>query len=375
MSFTPINPNNLPLDGTAHTAFQALSNSLTLPLLTQPKPDPSIVMDIDHSTAIDTICHLLQSDFTDSRAAWLHLMASLVADACNGVLNTICTTSIDRFQDLTPSEQCSLDSLKGAIESFDTFFTDIQENPDAWVTCIGCMQSSLLPVDIMAWDMNLTACNGMIQAAHETIVNKYIRNAHPIIEAWVTGKRIAAQDTAIAHLVSNHAPDFSSLISDPCVTEWAHHLLKAMRHHFSECLLDDTSSTLPQHIRDNLDACRSSKIDKVKRDASKEARHTYSAALQNLQAPALEEVWQGFETWKTDVLMPEWQAKEEKAHKDFARFQSELASDFAAKRDAARTDAIHDLAAFHVDLASESEKRKDTAHTKASIEASTKNKK
>jgi len=42
-------------------------------------------MDIDNSTAIDTVCGLLSNDFTGSRAAWLHLIASLITDMRNGI--------------------------------------------------------------------------------------------------------------------------------------------------------------------------------------------------------------------------------------------------------------------------------------------------
>jgi len=46
-------------------------------------------MDIDNSTAIDTVRSLLSNDFTRSCTAWLHLIASLITDMQNGICQNL----------------------------------------------------------------------------------------------------------------------------------------------------------------------------------------------------------------------------------------------------------------------------------------------
>jgi len=196
--------------------------------LTQPVSDPSVIMDTNNSIAIDRICALLDMDFSKSRAAWIHLLSSLITDARNGLLSSIQNSSLSRFSNLSPLETTQLTFLKWSLESIDTFFADTQDDPKEWITCMGCVTSFQLLVCKDDWDAVLSDCSGDITAAQTRIVDEAVDAARLHIQAWVAGERITAQDAAIQHLVSDHAPDISGLISDPCLIEWSRRLLEVM---------------------------------------------------------------------------------------------------------------------------------------------------
>jgi len=180
----------------------------------------------------------------------------------------------------------------------------------------------------------------MIQAARETIINDEVRQAHALIEAWITGQCTAAYDAAINHLVSDHAPNLTQVISDARVTEWSRHLLETMRHHFRESLVDKASQTLAQPLHDQLDAWCQQKVNEAKANATEEAQRMYNTSLQNLQALALAEAERDFEAWKTNTLIPKWKQKEADAwaEKDwgFATFKHALAIETDERKEAAQ---------------------------------------
>ena len=68
MSYPPINLSLLPSPGVDNFFFLAQPAGEMPNLLSQPEPNPSIVLDIDNSTAIGTVRGLLSSDFIDSHA-------------------------------------------------------------------------------------------------------------------------------------------------------------------------------------------------------------------------------------------------------------------------------------------------------------------
>jgi len=340
MSYPPINLSLLPPPRVDNSFFLAQPAGEMPALLSQPEPNPSVILDINNSTTIGTVRGLLSSDFVDSHAAWLHLSASIVTDIRNGIRNSLAGNSIEKFRDLTPAEQANLDSLKLAIESFDAFLSDCQSTPDNWITCFGCIQSYHLPVNKSTWDANLITCNQMIQAASETIINDKVCQAHTLIEAWITRQCMAAYDAAINHLVSDHTPDLTQVISDACVTEWSCRLLETMRLHFRESLVDKASQTLAQPLRDQLDAQRQQKVNEVKANATEEAQRMYNTSLQNLQASALAEAERDFEAWKTNILIPKWKQKEADAwaEKDrgFATFKHALTVETDERKEVAQ---------------------------------------
>jgi len=264
--------------------------------------------------AIDRVRALLDSDFSGSRASWIHLLLSLVTDARNGLLTSVRDSSLSRFSNLSPSETLQLTSLKRALESLDTFFADTQDDPEDWITCMGCVTTFQLPVSKEDWDAYLSQCSGDITAACTRIVNEAVEAARPLVDAWVSGERISAQDAAINRLTSDHAPDISDIISDPCLLEWSHCLLEVMKHHFTKSLVTEASShPLPTHLADRLDTERQAKVDAARRDARAEAKRLYHTELTRLQSSALEEAARDFETWRSTMLIPEWQAKEASA--------------------------------------------------------------
>jgi len=53
MSFPPIDPSSFRPHGMDHSSFRAPSGVLDLTPLSQPESDPSVIMDIDNSVAID----------------------------------------------------------------------------------------------------------------------------------------------------------------------------------------------------------------------------------------------------------------------------------------------------------------------------------
>ena len=313
MSFTPLDPASFRPAGTDHSSFRAPSVLHDMLPLTQPESDPSVVMDIDNSVAIDQVRALLDTDFSESRAAWIHLLMSLITDARNGLLSSIQNSSLSRFSNLSPSETTHLTFLKRSIESLDTFFADTQDDPNDWITCMGCATSFQLPVGKEDWDAILSDCSGDITAARTRIVDEAVAAARLHVQAWVDGEHISAQDAAIQRLASDHSPDISDVISNPRLIEWSRCLLEAMKHHFTETLVTEASHTLPTSLSDRLDAERQAKVDAARRDARAEAKRLYHAELTRLQSSALQEAAKDFEAWKSDTLLPEYQAKEASA--------------------------------------------------------------
>jgi len=313
LSFPPLDPSSFQPSGTTHTSFLPVEDIHTLLPLTLPKSSPDVTVNEEDSVAIDCVCALLDSDFSGSRALWIHLLLSLVTDARNGLLISIWDLSLQRFYDLSPSKTLQLTALKQALESLNTFFADTQDDPEDWITCMGCVTSFQLPVSKDDWDTYLSDCSGDITATRTRIVNEAIEATHPLVDVWVSGECISAQDTAINRLTSDHAPDISILISDPCLIEWSYHLLKAMKLHFTKSLVTKASHTLPTHLSDLLDAEHQTKVDAACHDARAEAKHLFHAELTRLQSSALEEAARDFETWKSTTLIPEWQAKEASA--------------------------------------------------------------
>jgi len=310
MSFPILDPDSFQPAGTAHSQFLPVEDHLTMLPLTVPEPDPDVVVGDEDSVAVDRVRALLDTDFSSSRASWIHLLMALLTDARNGLLTSIQNNTLSRFSDLSPSETLHLTHMKRSLESLDTFFADTQDDPDDWITCMGCATSFQLPASKDAWDVYLSKCSGDITAACSLIVTEAVEAAHLHIQAWADGQRIIAQDAAIQRLATDHAPDISDLISDPRLIEWSGRLLEAMKLHFTETLVTEASSSLPTSISDRLDAERQAKIDAARRDARAEAKHLYHAELTHLQSSALQEAARDFESWKSDTLLPEWQAKE-----------------------------------------------------------------
>ena len=284
-----------------------------MPLLTLPESNPDAVVGDDDSVAVDHVRALLDSNFTKSHASWIQLLLSLVTDARNGLLTSVRGSSLSRFSNLSPSETLQLTSLKRSLESLDTFFADTQDDPEDWITCMGYATSFQLPISKDDWDVYLSKCSGNITATCSLIVDKAVEAARLHMQAWADGERVSAQDAAIQHLASDHAPDISELISDPCLIEWSCCLLEAMKHHFTETLVTKASHTIPTHLSDCLDAKCQAKVDTARRDARAKVKRLYHAELTRLQSSALEEAARDFETWKSISLIPEWQAKEASA--------------------------------------------------------------
>jgi len=308
--------------------------------LSQPESDLSVVMDIDNSVAIDRVRTLLDMDFTESQAAWIHLLMSLIMDAHNGLLSSIQGSSLSQFSNLSPSETTHITFLKRSIESLDTFFADTQDDPNDWITCMGCATTFQLPVGKEDWDAILSDCSGDITAARTRIIDKAVATTRLHVQAWVDGEHISAQDATIQCLASDHSPDISEVISDPRLIEWSHRLLEAMKHHFMETLVTEASKTLPMSLSNRLDAERQAKVDDARRNARKEARRLYHAELTCLQSGALQEATRDFKTWKSDTLLPEFQAREASA----------------------KAEKLWELDAFKHGIAIELEEHKENAH-------------
>jgi len=311
MSYPPIDPSLLPTEGVEHSQFLAQPVCHLPSPLSQPQSNPSVILDIDTSTAADTVQALLSTDFTDTHAAWLHLAASLFTDMRNSICNSM-PQSISKFQDLTPAEQANLDSLRLAISAFDIFLSNCQSNPDEWTTCHGCIQTYCLPVNEASWEANLIACNQMIQAAQETIVNEKVRDTMTLIDNWVTGERIAAHDAAINNLVSSNPSSFTcQFITDNRVAKWSHRIHKAMIEYLNGTLIEDAACTLPLVTRDRLAVERQAKLDQAESNACAEAKRLYDAELAHRQAEAYADAKRDFEFWRDNVHTPACQAKEE----------------------------------------------------------------
>jgi len=314
MSSPPLDPDSFRPAGTAHSEFLLIAEDVhTMLPLTLPESNPDAVIGDDDSVAVDRVRALLDSDFTNSRASWIQLLMALVTDARNGLLTSVRDSSLSRFSDLSPAENLHLTSLKRSLESLDTFFVDTQDDPEDWITCMGCATTFQLPVSKADWDVYLSKCSDDITAARSLIVEEAVEAARLHVQAWADGERVSAQDAAIQRLAADHSPDISDLISDPRLIEWSRRLLKAMKLHFTESLVTEASSTLPTHLSDRLDAERQAKVDTACQDARAEAKRLYHAELTRLQSSALQEAARDFETWKTTTLIPEWQAKEASA--------------------------------------------------------------
>lgn len=134
-----INPSEILPEDIIQSVIQRPDNLLLSELLSQPEPDPSVVLDIDNSTAIDIVRGLLANDFTESRAAWLHPSATILTDITNGVRHTLIHNPLNKFRDLPLNEQSSLNSLNIALTTLHDFFSECQGDGDNWSLCYRCM--------------------------------------------------------------------------------------------------------------------------------------------------------------------------------------------------------------------------------------------
>ena len=114
-SMSHINPSEILPEDIIQSVIQRPDNLYLSEPLSQPEPDPSVVLDIDNSTAIDIVRGLLANDFTESRAAWLHPPATILTDITNGVRHTLIHNSLNDF------------------------FSEFQGDADNWSLCYRCM--------------------------------------------------------------------------------------------------------------------------------------------------------------------------------------------------------------------------------------------
>ena len=305
-----IDPSDFRVPGRSPVTFRRPANLLTGKDMSQPASDPSVVIDPDNSVAIDTVCSLLGADFVDNRPAWIHLVASLLSEAQCGICTSMKSVSLHRFNDLSPSEAASLKHLQLALDSLDIFFSDLKDDQEDWTVCMGCVKSFQLPCSEDDWVANLTSCSGSIEDARKSIIQTAITETHALVEAWVAGQRVMAQDAAVTGLVSDHTPDISELCADVRVAEWSRRILEAMKHHFMELHVTEASASLPQSLIDRLDAERQAKYNSAEEDACADAKRLYHSHLQSFQSATLEEAKHDFDTWKVTTLIPEWQAAE-----------------------------------------------------------------
>ena len=229
---------------------------------------------------------------------------------------------------------------------------------------MGCAKAFQLPFNKNEWDVNLTECSDLASDARKVLLDQAIAEAHIHIQTWVDGERVAAQDAAILHLTADHAPPITDLVGDVRVVEWSCCILKAMRYYFMEQHVTEASASLPQSLIDRLDAKRQAKINSAKEDACADAKRLYHAQLQSLQSAALEEAKQDFEDWKTNTLIPEWQAAEANAKADklaeLNAFKHQLAIETEELKENARIIAAKSLIHTHSDR----ESRKRDRHPK-----------
>ena len=281
MTFPPIDPSDFRVPGRSPITFCRPTNLLTGENMSQPASDPSVIMDPDNSVAIDTVRALLSADFVDNRPAWIHLVTSLLSDAQCGIRSSMTSASLRRFNDLSPSEAASLKHLQLALDSLDIFFSDLKDDQEDWTVCMSCVKSFQLPCSEDDWVANLTSCSGSIEDAHKSIIQSAITETHALVEAWIAGQRVMAQDAAVTSLVSDHAPNISELCSDVRVAEWSRRILKAMKHHFMELHVTEASASLPQSLVDRLDAERQAKYNSAEEDACADAKRVVSEARAN----------------------------------------------------------------------------------------------
>ena len=306
--------------------------------LSQPVTDPSIVLDIDASTAIDSVRAALSADFTDSRARWIHLVANLLTDTHNGLRATLLVHPVSSFRHLLPHEQSNLDSIKNAIDSLDDFFSDCQTSPNDWTTCMRCVERHHLPIAEDDWIANVINCQRVIQAARETVINEGIRTTNLEVSAWLARQRLTAQDVALTNLISVNPPNITDLISDPCVIEWSGHLKEAMKQHLDGLISEEAPTLLTPSIKAQLDAHRAELLEEARAEAHQEGQRLFHAQLQSQQSAALAEAQEAFTQWKAD-----------------------LDAEFSGKREAAREESLQDLAAHKHILTIEAEEQKEQA--------------
>ena len=303
MSYTPIQPS-LPPQGAVHVTFRSPSER---PSLAQPASNPSMVIDVDNSSAVDTVRALLATDFTADKGSWIFLVSTLLRDMQTGLQNT---EDLHRFNHLSPADQHNLDCFSQTMGTIFQYIT--QYNSAEWVTCASCIAHHRLPVNESTWQSHLLACAQDVKAARSTALNDAIRNAHSLIDAWVAGERTAAHDTAINNLVAEN-PKFISahLISDDRVAEWSHRIREAMMVFLNDANTDVAASALPQPICDRLQAECQAKLDQAESDACVDAKRLYNSELARRQSTAYTDAEAAFAVWKSTVCKPEFQAKEE----------------------------------------------------------------
>ena len=306
--------------------------------LSQPETDPSIVLDIDASTAIDLVRAALSADFTDNRARWTHLVANLLTDIHNSLRATLLAHPVSSFRHLLPHEQSNLDSIKNAIDSLDDFFSDCQTSPNDWTTCMRCVERHHLPIAEDDWIANVINCQHVIQAARETVINEGIRTTNLEVSAWLAGQRLTAQDVALTNLISANPPNITDLISDPRVIEWSDRLKEAMKQHLDGLISEEASTLLTPSIKTQLDAHRAELLEEARAEARQEGQRLFHAQLQSQQSAALAEAQEAFTQWKADID-----------------------AEFSDKREAAREGSLRDLAAHKHILTIEAEEQKEQA--------------
>ena len=198
----------------------------------------------------------------------------------NGISISLRHNPTESFRDLAPSEQSSLDSIDLATESFCEVFTECQSQPDGWSLSYRFMSECHLLCSSSDWEAHVMTCGYILQAARDTIVNKGIHRTYDELKAWFAGPMSPCRTWQLTAL-SDHAPAFDHLISDPRVIAWSQRLLETMRHHFQETLTVEASSSLPPSPAtiELLDARHAMAIDQAKADAKEEAQRTYHATL------------------------------------------------------------------------------------------------
>ena len=290
----------LPAEISTHTEFNPPSVGKEPDPLSQPDSDPSVVMDINASTAIDLVRAALSTDFTDTCTQWIHLVANLLTDTHNSLRAALLAHPASSFKHLLPNEQSNLGSINNTLESLRDFFTDCHTSPDSWTTCMRCVELHHLPMAEDDWEANVINCQRLIQAACDMVVNEGICHTNLDIEAWLARQRVVTQDAAITCLVSDHAPDITSLISDPCVIEWSNRIQEAMRHHLNGIISDEASTLLTPSITAQIDAHRSQLLEEAHAEARQEGQCLFHAQLQSQQSEALADAQEAFTQWKTD---------------------------------------------------------------------------
>lgn len=154
--------------------------------------------------------------------------------------------------------------------------------------------------------------------------------------------RHVTQDTAINRLVSDHAPSFTHLISDPRISEWSQCLHAAMVHYFEQKSLDDASVILAPAIQSCINAHRADLFEDACAAAAEESPRHYYSLFESMQQEAIREADDDFLHFKTE-LEAEFQAKcddaKEEVHSDLSAFKHALIVEFNERKDADRLEA------------------------------------